>query len=71
MQDTKGKYVYVVSKDNTAEVRYFKDNGQYENYWIIKEGLNKGDKFIATNITKLMPKMPVKIAGNDKNIKTD
>ncbi len=71
LQDTKGKYVYVVSKDNTAEVRYFKDNGQYENYWIIKEGLNKGDKFIATNITKLMPKMPVKIAGNDKNIKTD
>lgn len=61
-QDSKGKYVYVTDEHNTVQTKYFKDKGQYENYWIIESGLNKGDKFIATNITKLMPKMPVKIA---------
>lgn len=64
LQDANGKYVYVVASDGTALQKYFKDNGQYENYWIVSEGLNKGDKFVSTNITKLMPKMPVKIAQN-------
>lgn len=61
LQDSKGRYVYVVDEDNAVQVRYFKDNGQHENYWIIKDGLQKGDKFAATNLTKLMPKQKVKI----------
>lgn len=60
-QDSKGKYVYVVDKDNAVATKYFKDNGQYENYWIVESGLQKGDKYICTSITKLMPKMPVKV----------
>ncbi len=62
LQDSRGKYVYTLSDKNTVETTYFKDNGQYEGFWIVAQGLNKGDKFISTNITKLMPKMPVKIA---------
>ena len=62
MQDSKGRYVYVVDKDNLVQPKYFTDAGQYENYWIVEKGLEKGDKFICTNLTKLMPKMPVKIA---------
>ena len=62
LQDSKGRYVYVVDENNTVQVRYFKDAGQYENTWIVKDGLDEGDKFIATNLTKLMPKMSVKIA---------
>ena len=61
LQDSKGRYVYTVGEDNTVQTKYFKDAGQYENYWVIKEGLNKGDKFISTSLTKLMPKMPVKV----------
>lgn len=61
LQDSKGKYVYTVDENNTVQVKYFKDAGQYQNYWIIKDGLKEGDKFIATNITKLMPKQTVKI----------
>ncbi len=61
LQDSRGKYVYVVGPDNTVQTKYFKDKGQYEKYWIVESGLDKGDKYIATNLTKLMPKMPVKI----------
>ncbi len=60
LQDSKGRYVYVVDKDNTVQQKYFKDNGQYEKYWIIESGLTKDDKYISTNITKIMPKMKVK-----------
>ena len=62
LQDSKGRYVYVVDENNIIQVRYFKDSGQYENYWIIKDGLKLGDDYVATNLTKLMPKMKVKIA---------
>ena len=62
LQDSKGRYVYVVDENNIVQVRYFKDSGQYENYWIIKDGLKLGDDYVATNLTKLMPKMKVKIA---------
>ena len=61
LQDSKGRYVYVVDDKNNVQTKYFKDAGQYENYWIIKEGLSKDYKYIATNLTKLSPKMPVKI----------
>ncbi len=61
LQDSKGRYVYVVDDKNNVQTKYFKDAGQYENYWVIKEGLSKDDKYIATNLTKLSPKMPVKI----------
>lgn len=61
LQDSKGKYVYTKDENNLVQATYFKDNGQYENYWIVAEGLKKGDKFITTSINKLMPKTPVKI----------
>ena len=61
LQDSKGRYVYVADEKNNVQTKYFKDAGQYENYWIIKDGLKKGDKYIATSLTKLTPKMPVKI----------
>ena len=65
LQDSKGRFVYVVEEDNTVGIRYFKDNGQYDKYWIVKSGLKKDEKYISTNITKLMPKMKVKKATAD------
>ena len=62
LQDSQGRYVYIIDDKGLVQPKYFKDNGQYETYWIVKEGLKKGDKFISTNLTKLMPKMPVNIA---------
>ena len=62
LQDSKGRYVYVVDGNNIVQARYFKDAGQHENDWIIKDGLEEGDKFVTTNLTKLMPKQKVNIA---------
>ena len=67
LQDSKGRYVYVVDKDNTVQQKYFKDNGQYEKYWIIESGLTKDDKYISTNITTIMPKMKVKTEVKQKD----
>ena len=67
LQDSKGRYVYVADDKNNVQTKYFKDAGQYENYWVVKEGLNKNDKYIATNLTKLSPKMPVKIEQKTEN----
>ena len=67
LQDSRGRYVYTVSNDKTVSQKYFKDDGQYENYWIIKDGLVLNDKYIATNITKLMPKIPVKVVQKEQN----
>lgn len=64
LQDSTGRYVYVVDNNNTVQTKHFKDGGQYENYWIVNSGLEKGEKFISTGLTKLMPKMPVKISEN-------
>lgn len=69
LQDSRGRYVYTVSDKNIVETTYFKDNGQYEGFWIVADGLNKGDKFISTNLTQLMPKMPVKVAQKDNDKK--
>ncbi len=67
LQDTKGKYVYIVDENNTVQTKYFKDGGQYEKYWIVAEGLGLNDKYIVTNLTKLMPKTPVKIAPKENS----
>ena len=69
LQDSRGRYVYTVSNDKTVSQKYFKDDGQYENYWIVKDGLVLNDKYIATNITKLMPKMAVKVAQKEEKTK--
>ncbi len=70
LQDSKGRYVYVVDENNIVQTRYFKDAGPYENYWIIKDGLKEGDKFITTNLTKLMPKQKVRVIEAQKEEKT-
>ena len=58
IHDDKGKYVYVVSEDNTAQQKYFKDKGQYGDYWIIDSGLDKDEEYVITN----MPNMKVELA---------
>jgi len=70
LQDSKGRYVYTVNEEGLAVPKYFEDGGQYENYWIVKSGLNIGDKYITTGITSLMPNMKVKILETPSENKT-
>ena len=70
LQDSKGRYVYTINEEGLAVPKYFEDGGQYENYWIVKSGLNIGDKYITTGITSLMPNMKVKILETPSENKT-
>ena len=57
--EQKCPYPEIDGQDEDAMHLYIKKDDSILAYLRI---LNKGDKFVSTNITKLMPKMPVKIA---------
>ncbi len=66
IESTSGSFVYVIDKDNKAQLKQFQKGGQYKGYWIVIDGLNIGDKFISNNLQKLKPGSKVKIIDNKK-----
>jgi membrane fusion protein (multidrug efflux system) len=60
LQGPKSKFVYVVSPDNTAEVRNVEVGDWYGDQWIINGGLQAGDKVVVDGAAKLQPGAPVK-----------
>ena len=67
MQDSTGRYVYTVDADNKAVQTYITTEGDYGDYFIVKEGLKPGDKFIATGVIKVMNGMGVKVVPLEEN----
>ena len=61
LQGPKSKFVYVAGPDNTAEVRNVEVGDWYGDQWIIKGGLQTGDKVVVDGVAKLQPGAPVKI----------
>ena len=59
-----GKFVYKVNDQNLPELVYIKVSGQYEDNWIVKEGLNTGDKIIVDGIQKVVPGQAISIKEN-------
>lgn len=54
--DTQGdQTVLVVGKDNKVEVRKIKVEGNYKNYYIVKDGLQENDLVIVEGIQKIPP----------------
>ena len=66
IESSSGSFVYVIDKDNKAQLKQFQKGGQYKGYWIVIDGLNIGDKFISNNLQKLKPGSKVKIIDNKK-----
>jgi len=62
LENSDGKYVYVLNEDNTVKTKSVKVEGQYAGYWIISEGLTAQDKVVSNGLQKLKPGMKVKIA---------
>ncbi len=60
-ENQEGKYVYVLDKDNLAQLRYIKVQGQNNNNWVIKDGVKAGEKIIVEGILKVTPGNPVKV----------
>jgi membrane fusion protein (multidrug efflux system) len=53
MQGKGGMFVYVVDKDNTVEMRYVKTGDWYNDFWIIDEGLEAGERVIVDGTNKV------------------
>ena len=56
-----GKYVYKVNEQNLPELVYIKVDGQHGENWIVKDGIQTGDRIIVDGIQKVIPGSPVTI----------
>ncbi len=54
--------VYVVSPENTVELRALQTERTHGDHWIVSEGLKPGDRIITDHLQKIRPGAPVQIA---------
>ena len=65
-----GGTVYVVDKQGQAAMRPIKLGAMVDGNWIVESGLKPGDKVIVSNLQKIRPGAPVKIANAPTGQKT-
>jgi len=61
VQSQAGMYVYVLGKDNKVEHRKVELGNAYQQHWIIRKGLNKGEKVIVKGVQKVKEGMTVEV----------
>lgn len=61
MQGQTGKFVYVVTKDNKAEIRPVEVGDWLGDEWFINSGLQGGEQIVVGGIVKVQPGTPLKI----------
>nr|WP_041271610.1 efflux RND transporter periplasmic adaptor subunit [Pseudodesulfovibrio aespoeensis] len=59
LQNPAGAFVYVVSKENTAELRSVTLGDWHESQWVIEAGLEPGETVITDHLMQLRPGMAV------------
>ncbi|HSA06293.1 MAG TPA: efflux RND transporter periplasmic adaptor subunit [Candidatus Gastranaerophilales bacterium] len=62
LEDTEGKYIYTLDKENKAEIRRIKVGKQIKEDWIVEEGLTEGEKVIMKGLQSLRPGVEVMLA---------
>jgi membrane fusion protein (multidrug efflux system) len=65
-ENQEGKYVYKIDEKGLPQLTYIKVQGQTGENWIVREGLQAGDKIITDGIQKVMPGAPVKIVTEEE-----
>ena len=60
-----GTQVYVVDKDNKVESRTVEVGQAYKQQWIIKKGLEKGERVIYDGLQKVRPGVIVNVKDKD------
>ncbi|WAW09467.1 efflux RND transporter periplasmic adaptor subunit [Oxalobacter vibrioformis] len=58
-RSTEGSTVFVINKDNVAEIRRVQTGASYQEKWVVLDGLNVGDKVIVEGVQKVRPGSPV------------
>ena len=61
LENQAGKYVYKLDENNLPQLTYVKTGEQNGDNWIIKEGLQKGDRIVTEGLQKVTPGKPVTI----------
>lgn len=60
-QGQKGMFVFVLDKDNKAQIRPIVAGDWYKDFWIINSGLQEGDEVIVDGASKVVPGMQVTV----------
>lgn len=68
-QDKKGRFVYVVTNNNTVDKRRITTGKGTADKLVIKSGISKGEKVITRGIQKVKPGSKVKIENDNKDNK--
>ena len=61
-----GKYVYTIDEKELPQLTYIKTNGQDGTFWIVEEGLKKGDKIVTDGLQKVIPGRPITIISTEQ-----
>ncbi len=59
-QGPQGTFVYVVNSGSAAEIRPVKLDREVGAGWLVRDGLNEGDRIIADGVMRVRPGAPVK-----------
>jgi membrane fusion protein (multidrug efflux system) len=59
-QGPQGTFVYTVNSSGAAEVRPVKLDREVNSSWVVREGLNEGDRVIVDGVMRVRPGAPVK-----------
>jgi len=66
-----GKQVFVVDQDNKVSVRTVEVGRGYQNQWVVRKGLKKGEKVIVEGTQKVKPGVVVKASPYKEKKKSD
>ncbi len=61
-----GKYVFLIDDNELPQLTYIKTKGQDGAFWIVEEGLKKGDKVVTDGLQKVTPGRPVTIVSQEE-----
>jgi membrane fusion protein (multidrug efflux system) len=70
-QGPQGTFVYVVNDKSAAEVKPVKLEREFKDGWIVRDGLNDGDKIIVDGVMRVRPGAPVRPALLETKEKND
>jgi len=70
-QGPQGTFVYLVNDKSAAEVKPVKLEREFKDGWIVRDGLNDGDKIIVDGVMRVRPGAPVRPAAIETKDKND
>ncbi len=64
LQDTEGRYLFVVDNENVAHKRKIETDGQNGDNWLVTSGIKKGEKFVSDGVIGVRDGVKVEIISN-------